>query len=1343
MSAIGALKGYRTQFLYSLHYILSESDTTIKFRLEGHEDIDVLDADNNLLKIIQVKNLSSPITLSNVFTQGNDRTSFLKRVIAVKERNSKAIPVLVSFGAISKDLMDWSFKRDTKSLKPESWAMLEHELVFIEVEESVVHNEIIRMLKTQYPSTDPQPTAEILLNWISVAAEKQQILSKIDLFKKIELVAEYLSGRISLLQQYGIYFTSLRPEQHNGDSIDSLRKEFYLGVNARYSHIENNLDVERPEILLLMTEAFQRSNVVVLQGASGQGKSTLAYRYAYNYYPIGLVYELNIQEEPENSRHAINSLVQMTRSLESTILLVINVRPDSTQWIKIVREFSSHSRIKFLITIREEDWYKAQSIGIDFLHSDIQIDLTKNEAAAIYSKLNQVIADYYHTDFEEAWIKFGEKGPLLEFVYFITKGKPLEETLTQQIRILEKESRTERTGLLEILKIVCVADSYSASVRVEAFNGIYEAGALIRRLENEYLLKVSADRKSVRGLHRLRSQILLKHLFDDFINKQSDFIIKNLNVIREEDLYHFLLRLLEADIVKVSDLLDKSATNVRSSWASYFAVFKSLIWAGAREYVNENREVLNEAYSKFGDGWTVLIDMYLGDTSPVSSFLNESSFFNDETKSTARQLNARLTDRDDVFKYAKLLLSEIPAPQGAPVTQMDWLAFSQLHFWKAQLNEVGNPFQSFSEREYKPLFEKLSVNSLSILMFGMYYGDVGTKSIRNDLTKVFIDRVKLLYRIPRVEIIDDEISCHYLIDITDNSQDSESLNDRSVEIISVFRKAFPEIKMFKTQGYGHKLELLSAPYDETHKSIPVSNLPNDELVDVNVILRKLFEYANRPDNWEDVYRIMSNWEKKIKEEISKFNKQFAAFYGGRLEYKALASLVENASYTDLYSLLEPKVITDSLGIYYDKKRELSRSGDLQIEHKLTAKYSQFFKAHRDLRGKTVAFLQQSGSALYSILKNTIDKTHPIDEESKRRSIINLFDVLGSLRVFEEQKTIHFSKYDIKYIPRITETDVITIAYTWNKFLGKQFERQTDIASKSITFFNKLKSDFETRLDQQCKAKSKRGLFQLKYVREIKTEHRIIKIDVEKPAFIFLGLMDAYNAVKTAVGDYGYTSLKYLMLKSSFGEFYFLPTVKANTLNKYWYPIPLFAFREYDFSKLGPHYFVGKQIDQVVLNYLHLSDWTTMIPQLLDAKKFLEKFMMIPLITQHLLDIDQLPASNIDQTGELMIENHFKEKMVDFQSSFQYVLDYLAEILKVFPFEEASYNSDELEREYWNALFAIQQNVFPVPKGDEEDYTATINIQVLKDWSDRLKTCTENVILFYFILCGKIIELPER
>lgn len=100
----------------------------------------------------------------------------------------------------------------------------------------------------------------------------------------------------------------------------------------------------------------------------------------------------------------------MTVSLEATVLFLIHVSPNSIEWIKIVQEFYVDKYSRFLITIRQEDWYKAQTAGIKFLHAEIEISLTKKSTSEIYNRLNEKHIDRIHIDFEEAWIKFGEQG---------------------------------------------------------------------------------------------------------------------------------------------------------------------------------------------------------------------------------------------------------------------------------------------------------------------------------------------------------------------------------------------------------------------------------------------------------------------------------------------------------------------------------------------------------------------------------------------------------------------------------------------------------------------------------------------------------------------------------------------------------------------------------------------------------------------------------------------------------------------------------------------------------------------------------------------------------------------
>lgn len=52
-----------------------------------------------------------------------------------------------------------------------------------------------------------------------------------------------------------------------------------MGIDARPDHIRNNLDIYRKKWINNIKSAYKEKNVVLIRGASGQGKSTLAYRY--------------------------------------------------------------------------------------------------------------------------------------------------------------------------------------------------------------------------------------------------------------------------------------------------------------------------------------------------------------------------------------------------------------------------------------------------------------------------------------------------------------------------------------------------------------------------------------------------------------------------------------------------------------------------------------------------------------------------------------------------------------------------------------------------------------------------------------------------------------------------------------------------------------------------------------------------------------------------------------------------------------------------------------------------------------------------------------------------------
>ncbi len=102
MSAIAAIKGYRTQFLYSLYRIVSDKNTDYRYHLEGnYEDLDILDQNGNYIECLQVKNIEDTLSFSNLFSKTD---SFFDRAIKAISENHEVKVKIVSYGKISSEL---------------------------------------------------------------------------------------------------------------------------------------------------------------------------------------------------------------------------------------------------------------------------------------------------------------------------------------------------------------------------------------------------------------------------------------------------------------------------------------------------------------------------------------------------------------------------------------------------------------------------------------------------------------------------------------------------------------------------------------------------------------------------------------------------------------------------------------------------------------------------------------------------------------------------------------------------------------------------------------------------------------------------------------------------------------------------------------------------------------------------------------------------------------------------------------------------------------------------------------------------------------------------------------
>jgi GTPase SAR1 family protein len=519
MSATSALRGYRTQFLYSLKRILSEYENGFIYQPEGKfEDLDILSQEGNYIEIIQVKNKTGQLVFSDLFSK---ETSFFNRADKATSKNENTKVTLVSFGEISEEIKDKEIltsKLKKKGFKENSIRRIIEKFTFEIVEEDTLTTQVLNLLKSTSLFSDPKVALELLVYWLYTLGEKSRSIQAKDLILTLERIGKFIAEQTAFNASYNNMIVPLSTKSVEYDDLEVFKSNFYYGVSAKFEHILYNLDIIRETKLNLIKNAFVDNNVVFIHGASGQGKSTLAYRYLKDYADENTVYELKISENLKEIYDIIASLEGLSKGLKFPITLYVDIKPQNTNWNEILKELYGKINLKFLITIREEDWNKSVNLDQYYSFKEVELIFDKSEAKIIYEHLSHYKTDLKFTDFEESWVKFGEKGLLLEYVYLINQGNTLKSRLKEQIQNIRTKVLERKTDELEILRFVCLSDSFNSTIsfkRIAQHLEIKEPIKYVQDLQKEYLLQYSENKEYLLGLHPIRSKILCEILFDE------------------------------------------------------------------------------------------------------------------------------------------------------------------------------------------------------------------------------------------------------------------------------------------------------------------------------------------------------------------------------------------------------------------------------------------------------------------------------------------------------------------------------------------------------------------------------------------------------------------------------------------------------------------------------------------------------------------------------------------------------------------------------------------------------------------------------------------------------------
>ena len=1387
--ATPAYRGYRLQALYILFRILNEDGNGhLVFQPEVWEDLSIQDEKGNLLEVIQVK--SGDLTLSSF------KESFFIRINSlIKIQNPPQI-ILGSYGKVGPELLQ-AIEKDgperehaAKKLKnkygsslhsyEEAKIVLDNlELVFLNEQELI--EKVYSHLRNTFTGIDPDSAFDLLSFWLYICSEKKYAITRNDIIKKIGNIGKFFAARDAYHEEW---FRSIKPiedQKINPEKSSELYKEFYQGISARYDHILANIDIFRYMKIQEIKTKFEASRVVIIHGASGQGKTTLAYRYLHDYFPNMWRFKVELIE---NRKHALNigrAIIGHADAIDMPVAIYLDVSSNDPEWPILMKQLAHHQNIRILVTIREEDYNRASIQDFEIQFKDIDLTFDKSEAREIYQSLEKTKMPPQFLSFEDAWERFGGEGPLMEFIHLVTQGESLRKRLREQVTRLEDEVRHREIEPeeIELLRLVSVASAFDAQLKAKPLIDHLKLAAPLRTLElfeKEYLLRLSADGSLVKGLHPIRSEILADLLTDPAISSWSECAINSLPLIYEMDIESFLLHAFSRRRNEARSILEALDSWQPTRWAAIGGITRALIWLGLLEYTEENRELIRDALDASGSGFVWLLDSDISNAMPSIATTSLESLcriglINEENRQKIGSYRARQTDKTHIFLRVKAWLSNRAVNPSTPQCNEDWSGLAELSFWLGYFGIYWPSSERIPNLELEKAIEYLPLEILADLVLGLSYRygkdfDVWLASNRSRLIKRFREETLTV----NLQDEKNKVDAHFVIEFKQLDskigeyaieESSNYLHDEAMRRVKLLRSILPDRDAYACQGYGHKLWHEELPLDDTRKKgIPISQLPPRWLTTINSTFRGLAEQPYRPKTWEDYAKSIFELREQNLIAIKHLENGLRAYFQKRKPDQLFGKLVDSEKWYQYQQMLSKSPLIPSCAVdewgFIDEFVQSPAEENLTIRGLALQKHKPILIYLRKYIQYLSNFFNQS---MHAMVLNSIRGKYAGDESGKRKSEqraiknglkpefvrlskINLSDCIKIMPIFQRKFRRTFGHFfDVSDLDDLESRELIAFHSVWCMWYFFS-------VSPYLTH-RKPEKEYIDNIDKIIKNMKKTVQ---KGLSNISSEDILISVASynqfweDKPA-LWITIdgkngIDVYNSVEkifpeifNAVNKFRDKDLVRLIFGIKWPLIIVVPKIQGKCLTDKSWRIDsdtlLWGTSE---GKLSWWNFVAQYpIPRDALTELCINIWE--IPQLEVATKFVQNTYKLSLQLASIKDLERLPE--LDDLGISQFKVYFQELMDDISKVAQTVLDSATEMKNIFnELSPSDYHNHPYKVKSMQALIEMSKCMTPVPNPRGE---ITLELKTIFKWAEDLEDGRKYAILAYLFWASDVIS----
>lgn len=1029
IGAQAAWKGFSSQTLYIADRLLADNNN--EYYPEDIEDL-VIKQDGIPIEAIQVKNISSNLTLSSLASSDTSAKGdgFFKRMCSLHVKYPEfSLIRIVHFGLIGAELQQLANGDDaTKAiltqrlqnkhqLSEEDALWLINSLVFEKANIDDLQSSIQRQIKTYVPTmAAPLLAQDLLIQYISQLS-KDKGYTTLNIWKeKIHEIGINISAIDGFYKEYNKSLVCLS-ELTLRSNREQLQKEFSQGVSAHPSHIRLGLDYRRTYWQHEIHKAICDNSVVLVKGVSGQGKTTLCYRYLIDNYPEGCVFCVRTIQTEEQARNLVVALDGLGKH-NTNIVVYIDVQPGETLWAFLLQELQSRGlSIPVLISIRDEDYNTTPLNGKAIKLEILDLSLSKDEAEYLYNTFTQENPHSSLRTFAEAWQLFGGNGPLIEFVYLLTNNQTLKQRLRSQVDSLLQQGVSD--SWLELLQLVCFTGRLGCSVSLAQAKQVINCTnmqAAIRRFKDEYLIRIVND-DALEALHPVRAQIVFD-ILSEFIGSNDITLIHNaLSCVASPNIRLMLLDFFSMHEYHQKDIHIISTVNT-GDWLGFANVIRSMLWLDAKRYVDKNMPVIQALVKKHGKGWLCFLPLDLSGIDRPNELIADGMkdlemFDSDRLQKSIDEVKNSLSSLSIDYEATDLFLKNSTPPSSLPSSDEERTAFGYALFWMAQRNiKIQLPFNaveiamSVSNGALQP-----SADAIRGLYSHQCFEDSYTQA-----SDILIERLISEMSVLFFDISESEVVCKFIPPLQNRevSKDNKARtnNDWCITMLNILKQIYPDKEYINVELIGvDLLRDVGVKALDKEKRIHKSRRPNTWVAELNGWTKIRIDYSLRPTTWneyvseidkirKDVYELMLDTLKLIEDLYKKghYTKERWTRVADRMKVFRTHTFAENRL---------PHFTVDPYCLYSEGNTHMPAAEFYPMRQLLSVKqYERFRKKLNEVYSSLDIFY----SNFIEILLVRLTQQDIGNVKNPNLAMYNLFLASKAMKEFQEEYDLLFSRY---------------------------------------------------------------------------------------------------------------------------------------------------------------------------------------------------------------------------------------------------------------------------------------------------------------------------------------------